>query len=186
MDERLKGLFNENADIVKMAASKYKYVKSGCEYEDVLQNGYLGLHKACLKSDGIRNFRAFAFFKIRGQIVDGLREVDWVTRVERQKIKSGEYDFSMSLFEPSEHDQEDTSYCNDHDYFLSSKLQDAVSWLSPRDVDVLKSYFFDMEKQRDTAKRLGVSTGRINQIRKKILKKLKEHLISQGVGHGDI
>lgn len=179
-------LFNDNVDIVKIAASKYRYVKSGCEYDDILQNGYLGLHKACLKSYGAINFRAFAFIKVRGQILDGFREIDWVTRAERRRIKNKEYDFSMSLFEPLDIERNDPGYIEDFDFILRRKLQSAIAGLSDKHAGIIKSYFFDDEKQVDTAKRLGVSPSRVIQLRSIILQKLKKHLMNQGVSSVDI
>jgi len=55
--------------------------------EDLVSSGFLGLLGALDKYDDSKNvkFETFANIKIRGAILDGLREVDWMPRGIREK-----------------------------------------------------------------------------------------------------
>jgi len=58
-------------------------------FEDLVQAGVLGLFDAIEKFDCSRNvqFQSYAKFRIRGAILDSLRELDWATRDLRRKSR---------------------------------------------------------------------------------------------------
>jgi RNA polymerase sigma factor for flagellar operon FliA len=60
------------------------------DLEDLCSAGMLGLIDACAKFDPTRNikFASFATFRIRGAILDSLRNLDWAPRALRHKGKS--------------------------------------------------------------------------------------------------
>ena len=57
--------------------------------EDLVHAGILGLIDALQKYDGSKNvqFRTYAKFRIRGAILDSLRELDWGPRDLRRKAR---------------------------------------------------------------------------------------------------
>ncbi|MFA9558060.1 FliA/WhiG family RNA polymerase sigma factor [Evansella sp. AB-rgal1] len=57
--------------------------------EDLRSNGMLGLYDALEKFDHKRElkFDTYASFRIRGAIIDGLRQEDWLPRTVREKTK---------------------------------------------------------------------------------------------------
>ncbi len=59
------------------------------DLEDLVSAGVLGLIDACRKYDGTKNvqFTTFARFRIRGAILDSLRELDWGSRTLRKKSR---------------------------------------------------------------------------------------------------
>lgn len=59
------------------------------QLDDLRSNGMLGLYDALEKFDPKRNlkFDTYASFRIRGSIIDGLRQEDWLPRSIRDKIK---------------------------------------------------------------------------------------------------
>ena len=59
------------------------------EYEDLVSYGIFGLIDAIDKfeySRGVK-FETYAHLRIRGAIIDYLREIDWIPRSVRQKTK---------------------------------------------------------------------------------------------------
>jgi RNA polymerase sigma factor for flagellar operon FliA len=57
------------------------------EMQDLVQAGVIGLLEACSKYDPSKDaqFNTFAKFRIRGAILDSLRELDWGSRAIRRK-----------------------------------------------------------------------------------------------------
>src|SRR5665213_2365510 len=55
------------------------------EIEDLRQNGFVGLLDAVRKYSPDRGvqFESYATFRVRGAILDGLRELDWASRHTR-------------------------------------------------------------------------------------------------------
>jgi RNA polymerase sigma factor for flagellar operon FliA len=60
------------------------------ELDDLVHAGIVGLIDALKKYDPAKNvqFRSYAQFRIRGAILDGLRELDWSPRELRRKARS--------------------------------------------------------------------------------------------------
>ncbi len=59
------------------------------EIEDLISAGYLGLVDAAQKFEQSKQtqFRTYAEFRVRGAILDSLRELDWGTRSLRRKVR---------------------------------------------------------------------------------------------------
>lgn len=59
------------------------------EFEDLVMVGVIGLIDAMnkYKKDKKNQFKTYAEFRIRGEIIDELRKQDWMTRSERTKQK---------------------------------------------------------------------------------------------------
>ncbi len=66
----------------------YKYHQV-LEFEDLVMVGVIGLIDAMnkYKKDKKNQFKTYAEFRIRGEIIDELRKQDWMTRSERLKQK---------------------------------------------------------------------------------------------------
>jgi RNA polymerase sigma factor for flagellar operon FliA len=76
--------------IVKIIACKlYARIPSGIEMEDLVHTGVLGLIDAVGRYDPSKGtrFGTYASLRIRGAILDELRNLDWASRSLRQKIK---------------------------------------------------------------------------------------------------
>lgn len=83
-------LILEYAHIVKYVAGRLSiYFGSNVEYDDLMGYGVFGLIDAIDKFDlskGVK-FETYASLRIRGSIIDSIRELDWVPRSLRQKNK---------------------------------------------------------------------------------------------------
>lgn len=83
-------LILEYSQLVKYVAGRLSiYFGSHVEYDDLLSFGVFGLIDAIDKFDitkGVK-FETYASLRIRGAIIDSIRELDWVPRSVRQKNK---------------------------------------------------------------------------------------------------
>ena len=80
----------EYSPLVKYVAGRLSiYFGSNVEYDDLVGFGVFGLIDAIDKFDvskGVK-FETYASLRIRGSIIDSIREMDWVPRSLRQKNK---------------------------------------------------------------------------------------------------
>lgn len=83
-------LILEYADLIKYVAGRLSiYFGSNVEYDDLVGYGIFGLIDAIDKFDinkGVK-FETYASLRIRGSIIDSIRELDWVPRSLRKKSK---------------------------------------------------------------------------------------------------
>jgi RNA polymerase sigma factor for flagellar operon FliA len=86
-------LILEYAPLVKIVAGRMiAQISQHVEYEDLVSYGILGLIDAIDKFDSEKGvkFETFASFRIRGEIIDNIRKLDWVPRTLRQQHKQYE------------------------------------------------------------------------------------------------
>ena len=85
-----EALILEYAHLVKFIAGRLNiYFGSNVEYDDLVGFGVFGLIDAIDKFDiskGVK-FETYASLRIRGSVIDSIREMDWVPRSLRQKNK---------------------------------------------------------------------------------------------------
>lgn len=83
-------LILEYADLIKYVAGRLSiYFGPNVEYDDLVGYGIFGLIDAIEKYDiskGVK-FETYASLRIRGSIIDSIRELDWVPRSLRKKSK---------------------------------------------------------------------------------------------------
>ncbi|MCX7708900.1 MAG: FliA/WhiG family RNA polymerase sigma factor [Clostridia bacterium] len=83
-------LILEYSHLIKFVAGRLSiYFGSNVEYDDLIGFGVFGLIDAIDKFDinkGVK-FETYASLRIRGSIIDSIREMDWVPRSLRQKNK---------------------------------------------------------------------------------------------------
>ena len=83
-------LILEYSHLIKFIAGRLSiYFASNIEYDDLMSFGVFGLIDAIDKFDlskGVK-FETYASLRIRGSIIDSVREMDWIPRSLRQKNK---------------------------------------------------------------------------------------------------
>nr|WP_320132186.1 FliA/WhiG family RNA polymerase sigma factor [uncultured Holophaga sp.] len=90
LPEERDALITECLPLVKFVAHRISSrLPSHVEVEDLIHSGILGLLDAVKKFEPGRNvkFKTYAEQRIRGAILDGLRDLDWVPRSLRRKKK---------------------------------------------------------------------------------------------------
>ena len=90
-DKEIKKTLIENyINLVKIVAGRmYNFYGSKVEYDDLLGYGVLGLIDSIDKFDISKNikFETYAQIRIRGEIIDNIRKLDWIPRSLRKKSK---------------------------------------------------------------------------------------------------
>ncbi|NMA65994.1 MAG: FliA/WhiG family RNA polymerase sigma factor [Clostridiaceae bacterium] len=90
-------LIIEYSDLVKYVAGRLSiYFGTNVEYDDLVGYGVFGLIDAIDKFDLSKNvkFETYASLRIRGAIIDAIREQDWAPRTLRKKSKELEKTYS--------------------------------------------------------------------------------------------
>lgn len=76
--------------LVKQVTDRiYAGLPKNVEYDEVLQNGRIGLLDAVRAFDPVKaSFRTYATLKIKSKILDGLRAADWLSRDMRRHVRT--------------------------------------------------------------------------------------------------
>jgi len=122
-------LILEYSPLVKYIAGRLSiYFGNNIEYEDLIGYGIFGLIDAIDKFDlskGVK-FETYATLRIRGAIIDNIRQLDWVPRTLRQKNKEVEKAYNELEIQlgrvPSE--QEVAEYLNIDETEFNKLIQD--------------------------------------------------------------
>jgi RNA polymerase sigma factor FliA len=87
IDERNELIVQELPQVYYIAARIRERLPQHVEMEDLVNAGVIGLIEASRKFDSTKNtqFSTFAKFRIRGAILDSLRELDWGSRALRKQ-----------------------------------------------------------------------------------------------------
>lgn len=111
-DNKIKEtLIMEYSTLVKYVAGRMSvYFRNNVEYDDLVSYGIFGLIDAVDKFNLEKNvkFETYASLRIRGAIIDSIRELDWVPRSIRKKNKDIEKvyaDIEAELGRPATDDE---------------------------------------------------------------------------------
>ena len=88
--ELKKDIILKYIGLVKVISGRlYNYYASNIEYDDLVSYGVIGLIDAIDKYDNTKNikFETYASVRVRGAIIDEIRNLDWIPRSIRQKSK---------------------------------------------------------------------------------------------------
>lgn len=84
------GLVSQYTPLVRAIAAKIKKsLSSNIDFDELVEYGLIGLLEAADRFDNNQDvaFSTFAYYRIRGAIYDGLRNMGWLSRNEYSKIK---------------------------------------------------------------------------------------------------
>lgn len=96
--ENREQIIKDYVPLVKFVAHRISSrLPSHVELDDLIHSGILGLMDAIEKFEPARNikFKTYAELRIKGAILDGLRDLDWVPRSLRRKKKDIEGAYHM-------------------------------------------------------------------------------------------
>lgn len=164
---------------IKILAAKIhkKYAVKGMELEDLISEGIVGLYDAYRRFDGSRgtSFKTYSRYRIKGSILDSIRR--WLPcnhQTEKQKRKD-----LITQFEKHaelEHSNktaaeldEPMNYISDSD--MAEKL---LSVLTEESKEVIKGIIQENKTLGEVAEGLGISKGRVVNLRDASLRTMKE------------
>ena len=200
-DERDKCIL-EHLPLVHFLAKKLKQkLPSNVDYDDLVSAGVVGLLYAVDRFDKKRGvkFKTYAEFRIRGAMIDELRELDILTRGRRQKVKESEanaYHASHKATAPidaeygrvlsfedavSKRQMKNAATAN---VLLDSAINNsnnellnkAMGELGEREGKILKLYYFEDQTLRQIGQSIGLCQARISQLHVKAKSKLEDWL----------
>ncbi len=152
----MEKLYQDYLPLVKSVASRYK--KEGVSFEDLVQEGFLGLLEAKKRFDPSKKikFSTYAFYWIKKKILEA---------IQKEKIQSLD---SVELNEEILESPiiEKTYESEDLEVFLDKHL-------TPLEQKVFKLYFQQAKTLSQIAKDLGIRRERVRQIKQLLLRKIK-------------
>jgi len=174
--KNIQSICLENKNLVETIAKKYykRYKYGGLiELNDLIGMGFLGLIDAATRFDQSKkvDFKAYASYRVRGEILDQAKDFLWprkgVTTVNMEASKLE----IMALQDEKARSE-----------LLKKELLKIIEGIIARNLNNQEKRVIDLKyrgelKTTQIAKLLKVSPGRICQIEKKALKKIKRKVM---------
>lgn len=195
----------------RIAARILMTLPSTVKEEDLTSYGILGLIDAIDRFDPTRGvkFEAYASKRIRGAMMDSLRELDWVPRSIRSRMRkfqeglaSGEsagYDPArgtllsldeflaideqggvVHVFDVVANPESPDPQATLEAEELKEILAQAIDELPERERLVVSLYYYDELSAKEIAKVLGVSQSRVSQIHSRAMERIHARLVAAG------
>ncbi len=192
----------EHLPLVHFLAKKLKQkLPHNVDYDDLVSAGVVGLLCAVDRFDQSRNvkFKTYAEFRIRGAMIDELRDLDILTRGRRQKVKESEekaYHCSHQVTAPSEGEfgrvlsfedavikrqiRNNTNLDASLDSAITNSdnelLAKAMGELGEREGKILKLYYYEEKTLRQIGQSMGLCQARVSQLHGEAKSKLGDWL----------
>ena len=195
----------ENLPLVKKVASKIYYKLPDCdiEFDDLVNTGIIGLIKAIDKyNEGKAKFSTYAYIKIRGEILDYLRNLEIVPRSVKDKIKrekeENESEYHVPLSNTAVIVSIDKAMTGEDDGLrlidtlvskrktpeeevieldINEKLIEAINKLNHNEKSVLQMIYFEERDLKYISQKLNISVSRVSQIKSQAVAKLRTLLL---------
>jgi len=159
-------------------------------YEDLLQDGLIGAMEAAQSFEperGVR-FQTYAQIRVIGAMLDGIRQWDWVPRLERQRQKVDENRKKpptiQSLNVPKFNETEDFQLLTiedrigkedrTHPQELTEEVARLLVGLKQRERLILLLYYCEGLSMREVGDALGINESRVSQIHDAVILRLKQ------------
>jgi len=157
------------------------------ELDELESAGTVGLVEAAATFDAARGvpFGAFARRRIQGAIIDHLRAVDPLSRVQRAKVRTGRHHH----FEVQLH-ADDLEHAREHglatlidqalgpdvvaaDNLAAARLRQHVEALPPREREVVVKFYWLHHSRRDIARDMGCTRAWVSCLKKQACQRLR-------------
>lgn len=173
--ETWRTLFEQYRTLPRRMAEAYKRKLPPCvDIDDLEQCGLIGLMEAAKRFDSGRHvrFATYAGRRIHGAMVDGIRSMDWATRLSRQR---GEKITELMSMESAVAESADgrvtvADMFESHEALPGTDLADAEEFdyltrgLPARHRRILGWYYADDLSPKEIGHRLGLTPSRFFQI----------------------
>jgi RNA polymerase sigma factor FliA len=162
--------------------------------DDLVSAGVFGLMDALRKNGGGEGpaFTWYARIRIRGAIVDALRQQDWLSRRARWAVASGEGKGATAVvsFEDMAAVEQETAMADAHATDPAeqaeandtrAQLERAVATLPDRERLIVSMHYFEGVLFKDIGTLLGVSEPRVSQLHARAMGKLRACLQAEQI-----
>lgn len=182
-------LDNAMAMVRQIAAGMIARMPRHVELAELVALGNLGLCDALQRFDPARgvSFSAFAARRVRGAMLDGLRQADPVSRDERARLRQSPGDAAsvvVTTLEAATHcavDEPRSDERMERQEMLCA-MRAAMGQLSERERYVVERHFFDEQPLKFIGVELGVTESRVCQLVGGAVERLREAMGAQGAG----
>jgi RNA polymerase sigma factor for flagellar operon FliA len=176
----------EHLEMVRrIAGALVRHLPSHIDKDELISLGYMGLveaHKRWDRSRGVP-FGAFAAMRVRGAMLDYLRQLDPVSRDERARLRTSDehasvtlVDFACAASQACDQDAVDEELVKREQRAL---LFCALGKLNERERLVVKRYFFEEQPLKKVGEELGVTESRVCQIVSQVTARLRQMVGSE-------
>lgn len=205
--EKKHQLVEENIGLVKKVASKIYYRLPDCEidFDDLVQVGIIGLLKALDNyNEDKGRFSTYAYIRIRGEILDFLRDQDIMPKTEKDKItieyadklgdelpisksaimlsldkifsENGEGFSFLDIFASKSKTPEEIYERNE----MIEKISEAVEkYLDENERKIIQYLYFEEKDPKEISEIMNISLGRISQLKSRAVEKLRKSLYNK-------
>lgn len=178
-------IIKSNIRLVILIAKKYNI--EGCDLEDLVSLGTIGLIKAVDTYDVTKNikFSTYSSRCISNEILMGIRKdnMNNIQKVNIEDTLSCDFEGNELKYLDILEDKNSDFVTKIFDNYLSKELLDVIDSLSEKEKELVMLYFgFDGNryKQKEIAHMLGISQSYISRMISNILKKIKIRIIKEG------
>jgi RNA polymerase sigma factor (sigma-70 family) len=176
----------QNIDLVNNVARRFQRRVPPCvTFDDLVSAGMIGLIQAVDRFDRSRDlkFKTYAQHRVRGAMLDFLREEDPLSRTERRRVRE-----SADGLSATGHGIQPTTVSLDQislrrlaapaqaGFTIRSEVREARRCLSSRENRVIALLFDFGWQSREVAADLHVNESRISQIKQRAISKLRLQL----------
>lgn len=169
----------------RVVARIRRLLPSSVDWDDLVAAGLEGLHDALRRGTGHEDaaFACYAQIRIRGAILDNLRDRDWVPRAMRDRD-------SVSVVGIDDlSDVERAASSIDHSTRQADELLDeddrrrrmarAIAGLPSRERTIIHLHYVEERRLSDIATMLSVSRPRVCQLHQRALARLRDELVAE-------
>jgi RNA polymerase sigma factor (sigma-70 family) len=182
----------QNVDLVNNVARRFQRCVPPCvTFDDLVSAGMIGLIQAVDRFDRSRDlkFKTYAQHRIRGAMLDFLREEDPLSRTERRRVRE-----SAAGLSATGHGIQPTTVSLDQislrrlaapaqtGFTIRSEVREARRCLSAREDRVIALLYDFGWQSREVAADLHVNESRVSQIKQRAISKLRICLESPARG----
>jgi RNA polymerase sigma factor for flagellar operon FliA len=170
-----------------IAGNISKRMPGNIDPQDLRQNACLGLMHAASRYDAAKGipFGAYARRRIRGEVLDGLRRDDHISRHARAKARAEGADADAGPVPLVYPDALVGDVLAPDEYAVENQceelIQEALEFLPARERLVMLAYYFSGKFMREIGADLGVAELRVSQIHARGLELLRAHFENIGV-----
>lgn len=163
----------------RIAGSMVRHLPAHVERDELVSLGYMGLVEAHKRFDPKRGvpFGAFAAMRVRGAMLDWLRQLDPISRDERARLRNTDASASVSLVDFSCAEDYASRGERADDELLKHEqkvlLWRALGKLSERERLVVTRYFFEEKSLKNIGEELKVTESRVCQIVSQVTARLR-------------
>jgi RNA polymerase sigma factor for flagellar operon FliA len=177
-------------------AKKKLVVDVGTALDDLEENAAVSLIDMVQRFDPARKvaFTSIAQTRLFGAILDGIREWDWVPRLERRREKSGEVIparvYSLEYTKRFDDGVDDTELKDDltdgsfaaqeRSIRTTEVMEELMKGLSGDERQIIQLYYVSSLTMSVIGARLGLSESRVSQIHSSILKRMRARCEREG------